>query len=172
MRLLWIEQAVADAPLPNLQGAVFRAQGDPALGLGLAGKDCPLDPGAHRRRLRRTAENVEALVQDFRERTESRPMNLITSDEYKPYRQAILRAYGEEVTPKPTGKPGRPKASYYKPSPSLRYATVHKTRKKGRVVKIGFRVVFGTVAAVMAPSTRRVKSVAVMPALPWPRLVR
>ena len=28
---------------------------------------------------KRTAENVEALVQDFKERTEGRPMNLITS---------------------------------------------------------------------------------------------
>jgi IS1 family transposase len=99
---------------------------------------------------KRTTENVEALVQDFRQRTEGRPMNLITSDEYPPYRQAILKAYGKKVVPKRTGKPGRPKAPYYKPSPKLRYATVHKTRRKGRVVKIGFRVVFGTVAAVMA----------------------
>ncbi len=99
---------------------------------------------------KRTVENVEALVEDFKERTEGRPMNLITSDEYKPYRQAILKAYGKKIVPKRTGKPGRPKAPYYKPSPKLRYATVHKTRGKGRVVKIGFRVVFGTVAAVMA----------------------
>ena len=75
---------------------------------------------------KRTAENVETLVQDFKERTEGRPMNLITSDEYKPYRQAILKAYGEKVVPKRTGKPGRPKASHYKPSPDLRYATVHR----------------------------------------------
>jgi hypothetical protein len=99
---------------------------------------------------KRTVENVEALVQDFKERTEGRPMNLITSDEYKPYRGAILKAYGEEIVPQRTGKPGRPKAPSYEPSPDLRYATVHKTREKGRVVKIDFRVVFGTVAAVMA----------------------
>jgi IS1 family transposase len=99
---------------------------------------------------KRTAENVEALVQDFKERTEGRPMNLITSDEYKPYRQAILKAYGEKAVVEPTGKPGRPKAPHYKPSPNLRYATVHKTREKGRVVEIGFRIVFGAVAAVTA----------------------
>jgi len=46
---------------------------------------------------KRTAENVETLVQDFKERTEGRPMNLITSDEYKPYRGAILKAYGEKA---------------------------------------------------------------------------
>jgi len=99
---------------------------------------------------KRTAEKVEALVEDFKERTGGRPMNLITSDEYKPYRGAILKAYGEEVVPPRTGKPGRPPASYYAPSPDLKYATVHKTRQKGRVVKIDFRVILGTVAAVMA----------------------
>jgi IS1 family transposase len=99
---------------------------------------------------KRTVEKVEALVEDFKRRTGGRTMNLITSDEYKPYRRAILNAYGKKVTPGRTGKPGRPKASYYKPPPDLRYATVHKTREKGRVVKIDFRVIFGTVAAVMA----------------------
>jgi hypothetical protein len=99
---------------------------------------------------KRTVENAEAVVRDFKKRTEGRPMNLITSDEYKPYRQAILKAYGEQVVPKRTGKPGRPKEPYYKASSKLRYATVHKTRRKGRVVKIDFHVVFGTVAAVMA----------------------
>jgi hypothetical protein len=99
---------------------------------------------------KRTVENVETLVQDFHERTEGRPMNLITSNEYKPYRQAILEAYGEKIRPQPTGKPGRPAGVHWESSPDLKYAVVHKTREKGRVVKIDFRVVFGTVAAVMA----------------------
>jgi IS1 family transposase len=99
---------------------------------------------------KRTAEKVEALVEDFKKRTDGRAMNLISSDEYKPYKRAILKAYGERVVPPRTGKAGRPKAPYHEPSSALRYATVHKTRKKGRVVKIDFRVVFGTVAAVMA----------------------
>jgi IS1 family transposase len=99
---------------------------------------------------KRTVEKVEALVEDFKERTDGRMMNLITTDEYPAYRSAILKAYGNKVTPKRTGKPGRPQSSYYKPSPDLRCATVHKTREKGRVVKIDFRVVFGTVAAVTA----------------------
>ena len=99
---------------------------------------------------KRTVEKVEALVADFKQRTGGRTMNLITSDEYKPYRRAILKAYGKKAVPERTGKPGRPKAPHYEPSPRLRYATVHKTRRKGRVVKIDFRVVFGTVAGVMA----------------------
>jgi hypothetical protein len=99
---------------------------------------------------KRTGEQVEVLVEDFKKRTGGRPMNLITTDEYKPYRGAILKAYGEKVVPDRTGRPGRPQRPYYTPSPELKYATVHKTREKGRVVKIDFRVVFGTVAAVAA----------------------
>ncbi len=106
-----------------------------------------LDP-AHRLVLsvvpgKRTAENVEALVQDARRRTAGRLLNLITTDEYPPYKQAILNAYGDEVIPPRTGKPGRPKAPYKTPPGDLRYATVHKTRCKGRVVKIDCRAVFG-----------------------------
>jgi len=84
---------------------------------------------------KRTAEKVETLVQDFQQRTASRPMNLLTSDEYPAYKRVILEVYGEEVTPPRTGRPGRPKAAYKVAPPALKYATVHKTRKKGRVVK-------------------------------------
>jgi IS1 family transposase len=96
----------------------------------------------------RTIENTEALVADFHRRTEGRLMNLMTSDDYPAYEAAILRTYGETVTPPRTGKPGRPRASYQAPPPGLTYATVTKRRERGRVVEIGTRVVFGTVAAV------------------------
>jgi IS1 family transposase len=99
---------------------------------------------------KRTAKNVEALVQDFKRRTGGRSMNLITSDEYKPYKKAILKAYGRTVQPRPTGRRGRPRAARQVAPPDLHYATVHKTRRKGRVIKIDFRVVFGTMAAVLA----------------------
>lgn len=55
-----------------------------------------------------------------------KPMKRITSDEYAPYKTAILKAYGEEVVPPQTGKPGRPKKPYHIPSPELNYATVPK----------------------------------------------
>src|SRR2546422_7705346 len=61
---------------------------------------------------KRTAENVEKLVQDFKQRTAGRALNLLTSDEYPAYKSAILNAYGTEVVPPRTGKPGRPKAPY------------------------------------------------------------
>jgi hypothetical protein len=98
----------------------------------------------------RTLENTEALVADFHRRTEGRVMNLMTSDDYPAYETAILNAYGETVTPPRTGKPGCPKAPYQAPPPGLTYATVTKPREKGRVVKVGTRVVFGTIAMVLA----------------------
>ena len=97
----------------------------------------------------RTIENPEALVADFHRRTEGRLMSLLTSDDYPTYETAILHAYGEMVTPPRTGKPGRPDASYQAPPPRLTYATVTKRRETGRVVEIGTRAVFGTIAAVL-----------------------
>jgi len=97
----------------------------------------------------RTIENTEALVADFRGRTGGRLMDLMTSDDYPAYETAILHAYGQTITPDRTGKPGRPKVSYQVPPPGLTYATVTKLREKGRVVKLGTRVVFGTLTAVL-----------------------
>src|SRR4051812_32036207 len=66
---------------------------------------------------KRTAENTEALVEDFRRRTEGRLMDLMTSDDDPAYETAILRAYGETVPPPRTGKPGRPRSPYRAPPP-------------------------------------------------------
>jgi IS1 family transposase len=97
----------------------------------------------------RTAEDVVAVVEDFKRRTGGRMMDLITTDGYSAYEEAILDAYGETITPPRTGKRGRPKGSYKVAPPGLIYAVVEKTRQRGRVVKIATRVVFGTMAAVM-----------------------
>jgi IS1 family transposase len=97
----------------------------------------------------RTSENTEALVADFHPRTEARLMNLMTSDDYPAYETAILNTYGETVIPERTGKPGRPKAPFKAPPPGLTYATVTKRREKGRVLELGTRIVFGTMAAVV-----------------------
>ena len=99
---------------------------------------------------KRTAENVEKVVQAFQQRTDDEALALLTSDEYRPYEGAIHQAYGEEVIPPPTGKPGRPAQPYLLPPKDLNYATVHKTRQQGRVVDIEFRTVFGTEESVQA----------------------
>jgi IS1 family transposase len=110
---------------------------------------------------KRTAEKVEQLVQDFQQRTGSRAMNLMTSDEYPAYKKAILKVYGEEVRPPRTGKAGRPQAAYKVAPPALKYATVHKTRKKGRVVKVSIKVIFGTIVVVMAALAQSLVSKAI-----------
>jgi len=97
---------------------------------------------------KRTEEHTRALVEQMKRRTGGKPPRLIMSDEYRPYRTALLEAYGREVTPPRTGKRGRPRSAYKVAPRGLRYAVVHKTRKKGRVVKIEERVIFGSQASV------------------------
>ena len=98
----------------------------------------------------RTAESVAAVVEDFKRRTGGRLMGLITTDGYTASEEAILDAYGETITPPRTGKRGRPKAPYKVAPAGLTYAVVEKARAKGRVLSIATRVVFGTMAAVIA----------------------
>jgi IS1 family transposase len=98
----------------------------------------------------RDVEGTEALVGEFRRRTGGRTMRLMTSDAYPAYETAILHAYGEAVTPERTGRPGRPRKESKTPPADLVYATVEKIRRKGRVVEILTRVVFGTMASMAA----------------------
>jgi hypothetical protein len=99
---------------------------------------------------KRTAENAAAVVADAAKRLGGQVPRLVTTDEHAPYKQAILDAFGVDVTPPRTGKPGRPRKTRREPKPGLTYATVHKTRAKGRVVSIVTTLVFGTVALLAA----------------------
>jgi IS1 family transposase len=97
-----------------------------------------------------SGEHVTLLVEDFRQRTGGRLMNLMTSDENPAYAEAILASYGEEYQPRRRGRRGRRPARRKRPPKGLKYATVHKTRENNRVVKVDQRVVYGTGAAVLA----------------------
>jgi len=110
---------------------------------------------------KRAAENTGALVRDFHRRTSGRLMHLITTDEYAPYRGAILEAYGETVTPPRSGRRGRPRGPYKVPPAGLTYAAVHKTRIKGRVAKVEQRVIFGAAEAVDTALARSASSRAI-----------
>ena len=99
---------------------------------------------------KRTAAAAAAVVRDFHRRTGGRVMRLITSDEYPAYADAIRAAYGRVVVPPRTGRPGRPRKPYTDLPPGVTYATVHKERANNRVVRVGMRVVFGTLRAVAA----------------------
>src|SRR5262249_13034380 len=104
----------------------------------------------------RTAESVHQLVSDVERRLGGRAPRLIPTDEDLPYEGAILQACGTEGVPPRTGRRGRPRSPYKVAPAGLNYATVHKARKKGRVVEVTTRVIFGTaatVAAALAAST-------------------
>jgi len=99
---------------------------------------------------KRTEEKVHQLVQDFKERTGGKVMNLLTTDEYPAYKGAIFEAYAVAEEQPRTGRPGRPKKPKKVLPKGLNYATVHKEREHGRVKKVTTRVVFGTKAAIAA----------------------
>jgi hypothetical protein len=99
---------------------------------------------------RHSAEHVDLLVADFRRRTGGRLMRLMTSDENPAYAEAILSHYGEDYQPRRRGRRGRRPARRKRPPAGLLYATVHKTREKGRVVKVERRLIFGTLLALAA----------------------
>ena len=111
---------------------------------------------------KRTIKNTRELVRLTARRLQKVP-RLITSDEYKPYKKAILEAFGKKKESKRTGKRGRPKKPRYQLPKDLVYATVHKTRVKGRVTKIDYRTVFGTDEQVksaleQSPCSRKVNT--------------
>lgn len=89
---------------------------------------------------KRTEEQARQLVHEVRERTDGRFLNLITSDEYPAYATALAEVYAE---------PDGPTAPRRWPD-WLVYATVHKTRKHNRVVKVEARLVFGTLRSLAA----------------------
>jgi hypothetical protein len=93
---------------------------------------------------KRTEGNAHQLVHEVYERTDGRLLNLITSDEYPAYAQAIAAVYAEPET-KPSGA-----AAVERLPEWLVYATVHKTRARNRVVKVEARLVFGTLVSLAA----------------------
>src|SRR6202043_778226 len=66
------------------------------------------------------------------------------------YKAAIFQAYAAAREQRRTGRPGRPKNPVKVLPRKLKYATVHKERENGRVVKVTTRVVFGTLRAVLS----------------------
>jgi IS1 family transposase len=97
---------------------------------------------------KRVGETAVMLLQDVKRRLGGNTPGLVTSDEWSAYPEAIREVFGEEVTPEPTGKPGRPAGPRVEVPAGLNYATVHKTRAKGRVVSVATRVVMGLMAVV------------------------
>jgi len=97
---------------------------------------------------RQSPEHTLELVRDVARRTGGQPLNLFTSDENPAYAVALLEVYGVPEQPRRKGRRGRKPLPVKVPPADLVYATVHKTRKHNRVVKVKARRVYGTPAAL------------------------
>jgi len=91
---------------------------------------------------------AETLLRRLKARLAAGVVPYLTSDELAHYADAILKVFGQWGQPKRQGARGRFPKPRLEPTPDLCYATVNKTRAKGRVVAIALRLVFGTAHAV------------------------
>ena len=91
-------------------------------------------------------EDARKFLKDLVSRTDNIP--LFTSDELPHYADGLKELFHQLVAQKPTGRPGRPRSPEKIIDKNLDYATVHKTREKGRVVKVETKIVFGSSARI------------------------
>ena len=86
---------------------------------------------------------------------------LLTSDSLPHYIQAILRVFGVWVQSQRKGQRGRFPKPRQVASEGLQYATVHKERKKGRVVSVTTQIVYGSrekVEALLKPLAQKINT--------------
>ncbi|MDW7680228.1 MAG: hypothetical protein SCK70_06665 [bacterium] len=91
---------------------------------------------------KRTEEQAKAFILGLLGKL-SGPSPLYTSDELPHYKRALAEPHLTLIPVAPTGKRGRPKKPVVCIDPQLQYATVHKIRDKGKVVKVERQIVFG-----------------------------
>src|SRR5262249_59723502 len=77
----------------------------------------------------------------------------VMSDEFPGAAEVLWPVLGEERWPRRTGRPGRPAGPRVLPPEGMCYATVHKTRQRGRVTAVEARVVFGELGPRQRVST-------------------
>ena len=86
-------------------------------------------------------DDCRSFIDDLLPRIRTKP--LFTSDELPHYETVLAEHFSHlEAQPK-TGKRGRPKKPKPVIDPELKYATVHKVRENGKVVKVERNIVFG-----------------------------
>jgi hypothetical protein len=98
---------------------------------------------------RRETETARQAFADFYRRTDGDLTPLITSDEYAPYLTVIVETYGVrkeelELTEEQKVEVGWEEMPDVLFPVEMAYATVHKEREKGHVVRVEQRVVLGT----------------------------
>lgn len=89
----------------------------------------------------RTLEHCRVFIKDLVRRIRTKP--LFTSDELPHYQTVFMEHFSRLENHPRTGKRGRPKKPKVVIDPELQYATVHKTRDNGKVVKVERNVIFG-----------------------------
>ena len=98
---------------------------------------------------KRTQESANLLLSRVAHVTDDH-IPFFTSDQLPEYRTALLHAYGTWYQPQRRGDRGRYPRPRRVPLPGLLYAQVVKKRRKGRVVEVGSKVVFGDPDAIAA----------------------
>ncbi|MGD8443581.1 MAG: hypothetical protein PVH85_05180 [Desulfobacterales bacterium] len=73
---------------------------------------------------------------------------MFTYDELPHYANGLKELFHKLIAPEPTGQAGSPRNPEKIIDENLDYATVHKTRNKGRIVKVETKVVFGSSARI------------------------
>jgi hypothetical protein len=95
----------------------------------------------------RELDDARRMLKDLTGRCLGKP--LFVSDELPHYATVLGELFHELVPPEPTGKPGRPRSPEPVLDADLDYATVHKTRQGGRVIKVERQVVYGNESRVL-----------------------
>jgi IS1 family transposase len=90
----------------------------------------------------RSLEDAHSFLEDLVSRIVGLP--LFVSDELPHYSDGLKELFHHCIEQEPTGRRGRPRKPEKVVDAELDYATVHKTRDRGRVVKVETKIVFGS----------------------------
>jgi IS1 family transposase len=98
----------------------------------------------------RSSENINAAFCELKERlAPDHVPDLVTTDEFGAYPEAVLVTFGKQRAVKRKPGPGRPPLPVIEPPGQLVYAQVDKKRSPtGRLEKVDSRLVFGTQQAL------------------------
>lgn len=91
-------------------------------------------------------ESCREFICQLKSRIDNIP--LFTSDELVHYETILGEFYSKEIPVEHTCKRGRPGKPERIIDPELDYAVVHKTREKGKAVKVERRIVYGDVKRI------------------------
>jgi IS1 family transposase len=94
-------------------------------------------------------DNADLLLQKTKAVNDG-SLHVFFSDQRPHYKEAILKSFGHWVQPERRGARGPFPKPRLKPPPDLLYAQVVKHRRKGRVVNITEKIVFGTQSMLQA----------------------